>query len=539
MRELFYIGGGIAVGWFVSKLFRGGRLKRNAGWILREMSVAGTSGSYEVFVEGRLIGYGWSGVSFGDEPLYDAVKLDDMTIISSGHESPDDAAEALYEWDLEQLAVLSPGTPTFVPRTTKVKTGVELDPVERIFSRKPSFAKGYEVWTTEVTGRFVILLDGHRVGYIEGYGASYKAYAQVRDKTITVGLSVTKQNAIGAVAAVDTILRFLLSQREYSEVSVRSTTYYEVVETFQVWRPLLVAAKDVADSTGLPLKLVEEIGKLLAQKKLIFGVSGRIKIPGVVRRQELIVPTKEEFERGRSRRRRGRKTSLEHRRRRIVSAQSEAEKLRKSPALSKEEKKTLPRARSILRYSFALYGPDGAVGMFEAGSRKVKEYLEQDWTETDRERFQKRLEQRELDEAEAKEADLKKARERTEKKRVESPFEMTQEEALKRLFSGEGEHSGEFFEEQRLAGLDFVSRRRQDRDRVVRKVDHLRQRVEKLQGKFLAARKHFHEAKEKGHAGRALQAVAAITKKEVQLAEARMKLEEAEAELARFRKRMG
>jgi len=268
-----------------------------------------------------------------------------------------------------------------------------------------------------------------------------------------------------------------------------------------------------------------------------------------------VLPTQEQAERARSRRRRGRKTSVQERRRRIVSAQSESGRVRQhqkvigkleqplpgEQLLTKEERKALPRARSVIRYSFALYGPDGAVGMFEAGSPKVTEFLEEDWTAAARERFEKRREQEALAAAEAAESDLEKARKKSAKRaeRVH-PYAKSQEEALRDLFAREDwEVAGQFFEQKRLEGLDFISRRRQDKERMIRRLDGARQAVERLEQEFAAATKRSKDAVKAGYIGRAMRAAEAITKKEIALAEARERLEEVEAEWVRFQKRMG
>ncbi|MHC4298904.1 MAG: hypothetical protein ACYS7Y_16625 [Planctomycetota bacterium] len=396
-----------------------------------------------------------------------------------------------------------------------------LEPIQRIKATKLAFVKKASLWSTIEPGEFLLMYGELPIGVIvQDTKGRFRGY--VGNKKLLLADKTTRKNAIGAVYAASMLFRYLSTQRDYSDVTVRSRLHYAEVHTVSVWRPRLMTANDIADALNIPLPLIIEVGQKLAEKNWIFGVAGKVRIEPTLRQEKVLVPgmtplsddpamrerQEKELARARRQRRRGRKEKIEHKRRLVVSSPDVAA-LRKSPVLTKEEKRSLPRAKSVLRYSFALYGPDGSVGMYEAGSKKVQTLLEGDWTEDERKKLQKRFEKREQEAKRAEEEELEALRTGVQTT-LTTPraYHETYEEAIRKLLtSPEEEPSETFFEGKRLEGLDWLSRQRDQQHRA-RKVDATMKRVEGLRAQLKAATKRKEAAIEKGDGNQALQAVA-------------------------------
>lgn len=456
------------------------------------------------------------------------------------------------------------------------------DPVDPLDVAMPPFVKDATLWSTSSPTEFLLTHKKRPIGVIEGAKGRFSGHAFAGDRKVRVAQNTTRQGAIGAVYAAHKLIVYLSRQRDYSDVTVRSSAHYEDVFTVGIWRPRLVNAKDIADALGIPLKLIVDVGQLLAKAERIFGVSGKVRVEPTLRQEKVLVPgapplgddpvsaddaqrkwraSLVELEKRklaqakrRERRKRG-KTKIEHKRRHVVS-DADVSKLRKSEALTKEEKKALPKAKSVVRYSFALYGPDGSVGMYEAGSKAVQEFLRYgekgpdwaDWSEEDRKRLQERFEklEKKAKEAaqEAKEGRRVKQEEaaqiaaqlaaESEAKRAalkQSPYYAPDEETMRRLLTAPEEApSDAYFEDIRLESLDWLSRQR-DQQYQARKLDALTKGVEELRKKLAEATKRKEAAMEKGDATLALQAVAQEMELRSKLDEMLKKLDQAQKKL--------
>ena len=466
MKELFYIGGGLAAGWIVGKILFGNRLIRR---------------------------------------------------------NDDDE-----------------------PRHTKIERGLDIDPVDRVDVNIPRYAWGTEVWSTSITGRFVLIRNGEIVGYVSGYGSVWSGYAFIEKRTVSVATSITRVNAIGKVAATIKIMDYLAKQRDYAEVRSRSSRYYEMFHEHLVWRARLVSADVIAEEIGVPKKIVIETGVMLAEKGIIFGTIDRKKQGRVVRRFEQIEQmSRTEMAQARAKRRGGRRSRREQIQikpsRRVIAARDVAQ-MKKSGELTKEEKRKLGRAtHTMVIYSFALFGPDGSVGMFDTGDDLVKLARRLEWTDEELKRHARRMEERAREEAELHEAELSALRQKAiieaTKPQVPRPFEMTQAKAMAEMMAKPpGTYTEEFFEKQRFEGLDYISQKSKERELAIRRVDRAQERVNSLRIKLDEAQGRKADAVSKKHFNRALQITASMEKTESDLAAAMTALDRAIRTLENLRK---
>lgn len=551
MREVLYIGGGLAAGYFLGKIFFG-NFSRNPKkpWRIRESKGRYDKGTYTVVVDKK--DAGWIDVSVDPEtksriyrgryPVPTEHGWDEELL--NWHDTREEAAQEIYDEVTSRFPDVFPlpEEEEIVDTTLEELTASlpshsdprSLEPIQRVSVAKPRYVEDASVWSTPNPMRLLLMRGDDPIGFIEGAEGSYSGTAYVGDKKVQLIQRTTRKNAIGVVYAANLIVHYLFSQRDYSSVTVRSSRHYEEVYNVKTWRPKLLNAKDIAEALNIPEPLIVEVGIELAKAKRIFGVAGKVTIQATLTREQLLVPGiparsedpalrerhEKELARARRQRRRGRKPRVEHRRRRVVTT-TDVPVLRKSEVLSKEEKKALPKARSVTRYSFALYGPDGSTGFFQSDSRKVRQILDVDWLEEDRRRFQKRLEEREKAEAEAarEEAELlSKIAAKKMAERPELPYYATREEALRRLFTqSEQEATGAYFEEKRLEGYDWATRQQIQRERKIRAVDAAMRRVDRLQRERDAARDRFKEYEAKGWLGRAAQAVSTMQNKQEML----------------------
>ena len=565
MREVLYIGGGLAAGYFLGKMLFG-NLSRNpkAPWRIRESKGAYDKGSYTVIVDRK--NAGWIDVSRdaetnkrryrGRHPVPTEMGWDEQLL--SWHDTKEEAAQEIYDevtsrfpdvFPLpEEEEVVEPTIEELTESLPSYSDPESLEPIQRVSVAKPRYVEDASVWSTPSPTRLLLMRGDDAIGFIEGAEGSYSGTAYAGDKQVQLVQRTTRKNAIGVVYAANLLMHYLFSQRDYSAVTVRSSRHYEDVFSIKTWRPKILNAKDIAESLSIPEPLIVEVGIALAKAKRIFGVAGKITVQATLTREQLLVPGiptrsddpalaerhQKELARARRQRRRGKKSKIEHRRRRVVTT-TDVPVLRKSDVLSKEEKKTLPKAKSVTRYSFALYGPDGSTGFFQAGSKKVRQILDVDWTEEDRRRFQKRLEEKEKAEAEAAKEEAEILSEIASKKmaeRPERPYYATREEALRRLFTqSEQEATGAYFEEKRLEGYDWATQQQIKRERKARAVDAAMQRVERLQRERDAAQERLEQYEAKGWLGRAAQAASTMQNKQAELDVAVEKLTEAQKAL--------
>jgi hypothetical protein len=565
MREVLYIGGGLAAGYFLGKMLFGDGLSKNpkAPWRIRQ-SRGYDKGFYTVVVDKK--NAGWIDVWTDAETKKKRYRGKHLVPTEQGwdeqllswHDSPDEAAQEIYDevtsrfpdvFPLpEEEEVIEPTLEDLTESLPSYSDPESLEPIQRVSVAKPPFVEDASVWSTPSPTRLLLMRGDDPIGFIEGAEGSYSGTAYVGDKQVYLVQGTTRKNAVGVVYAANLLMHYLFSQRDYSTVTVRSPSHYEEVYNVKTWRPRLLNARDIAETLDIPETLIVEVGITLAKAKRIFGVSGRVTVQATLTREQMLVPGiptrsddpalrerhEKELARARRQRRRGKKSKIEHRRRRVVTT-TDVPVLRKSDVLSKEEKKALPKAKSVKRYSFALYGPDGSTGFFQADSKKVRQILDVDWLEEDRQRFQKRLEEREKAEEEAaqKEAELlSKIAAKKMAERPERPYYASRDEALRRLFTqSEQEPTGAYFEEKRLEGFDWATQQQIKRERKVRAVDAAMRRVERLQRERDAARERLEKYEAKGHLGRAAQAASTMQNKQAELDVAVEKLAEAQKAL--------
>jgi len=564
MREIFYIGGGLAAGYFLGKMLFGNGPSRNPKkpYRIRQPASKYCKWLYEVIIDKERAGYIDAYTNFETKlPRFRGIYnvMVDGGLVErflNWHDSPEDAAQELYD----EVTSLYPDD--FPLPEEAIETTLEdltnslpsysdpesLEPIQRVRVAKPEYVEYADLWSTPNPTRFILMRGDEAMGFIEGAEGSYSGTAYVGDKQVHLVWRTTRKNAIGMIYAAYLMMHYLFSQRDHSTVTVRSSRHYEDVHKVKTWRPKILTAQDIAETLGIPEPIIVEVGIELAKAKRIFGVAGKITVQATLTRERLLVPGiptrsddpalrdrhEKELALARRRLRRGKKPKIEHRRRRVVTT-TDVPVLRKSDVLTKEEKKALPKAKSVTRYSFALYGPDGSTGFFQASSKKVRQILDVDWLEEDRRRFQKRLEEKERADAEAAEEEAQLLRKIAAKKmadRPERPYYASRDEALRRLFTkSEQEATGAYFEEKKLEGYDWATQQQIRRERKIRAVDAAMKRVERLQRERDAAQHRFNEYEEKGHLGRAAQAASTLQNKQAELEVAVEKLAEAQMAL--------
>lgn len=363
-----------------------------------------------------------------------------------------------------------------------------LDPIQPIKALAPDFVEDVTLWSTASPSLFLLLLDDQPMGVIkkekDKYSAYFPAYGDVQAKLIE---KTTRKNAIGAIYTAPALIAHMRRRRGHIE-----------------------RGQDIADALGIPLSFVTLVGEALATAGFTFGVSGEVRVEPTLRKDKVIIPgmptlsgdpalrerQRKERAIAKRRKRRGRKTKLEHKRRQVVGSKADVAKLRKSEALTKEEKKELPKAKLVRRYAFGLFGPGNILGMYglEEGQKKFE-----------RLRRQMALEKKQAEEA-AKEKEPTVSGETTVDKG--RPYYESPEDTIRKLLlSPEEIPSAAYFEDKRLQGLDWLSRQR-DQQYLARKVDEAMKRVELLREALEAATERRDAARASGDATRELQAVA-------------------------------
>lgn len=488
MRDLLYIGGGIVAGWAIGKmLFGNGSIRPNA----------------------------------------------------SKPKRPGDPDRPTHE-------ELDSSLPAFDPddRTS-------LDPIQRLNVAMPEFVEDVSLWSTASPSYFLVLLEDEPIGVVEKKGDKYNAYFPVYDDPqVTLVEKTTPESAIGAVYTAYILIAYLKYQRGSLERS------QDIAETLNIPLSLInrmgealvsggrtvERSQDIAEALNIPLSFINKVGEALAsggrtkdgQKvSYLFGISGEFRVEPTLRQEKVIIPgmpplsgdpalrerQRKERKRAKRRRLKGRKPKIEHKRRKLVGGKADVAKLRKSEALTKEEKKELPEAKIVQRYSFGLFGPGNIVGMYGAQEGQKK--------------FTRLLKQRRLEEKQAREAAEEEEKTVGGETIIDKgrPYYESPEETIRKLLTSPEEiPSDAFFEDKRLEALDWLSRQRKQQY-LARKVDAAMKRVEQLREALEAAAQRRESAKRAGDSTRELQAVAQQTEIRSELDEVLEKLERAQKAL--------
>jgi len=214
---------------------------------------------------------------------------------------------------------------------------------------------------------FVIHIGGEEAGVIIRLGHVWDAYARVDEtRRAMVEESTTRKRAISAVYATAVLLddiRGATTSGRLQQYPIRKFVKLPPKKRGQVPReverfyrkdyPVLRSESEISSKTGIPVDEVIRYAQKLAEMRIIYGLVAKERI-GTFERIKT-VPERMAYKHGR----------YEPRKRRIVAA-VDIKKMRKSPMLSAEEKKELPRVRHVRVYKFALLGPRGEVGFYEA-----------------------------------------------------------------------------------------------------------------------------------------------------------------------------
>jgi len=270
------------------------------------------------------------------------------------------AAEAVYRrWA---------GLPEPLPEPTLVEVTV------------PDWVKGIEVEPT-VGGkgeRYIVWLGDDRAGVIERRARAYDAWVHTRDGLKQLELRTTRKNAVVAVYVAATILRYLPTQVEFGKQRSYVPKRFKTLPTKRGQRPRgkeifyrdrhysQKTADEISGILNIPEKLIIRYGVKLAEYGLIYAVLGfeqKRSFKRMEKRPERVIPPRGHI-------------PGEVRRRRVVE-RPDIKKLRKSEALTKEQKKSIPMARMQRIYRFAQAGQKGEVGYY--GEQERLPSLEELW----------------------------------------------------------------------------------------------------------------------------------------------------------------
>jgi hypothetical protein len=283
------------------------------------------------------------------------------------------AAEAAHQAWIMKQSKPKPETKKLPPKTSEEPELLDV-PV-------PEWVRDIEVENVVgAPGRYLVWVGEDRAGYIERRGSSWDAFVLVNEpmawavKQVEIG--TTRKRAVTSIYVASRLLAFLeassnLGQaRSYSPrrfKKVPSDIFGEAPRTVEESQRTkyhnVMSDTEISGGTKIPIEEIRAIGKKLAEQRVIYGIVTRKSIGAFTRIEEVeerVDQRTAPFEKPiRSEKRDA------PRRRRIVS-KPDIRKLRKSPLLSPEEKKKLPVVRSKHAYSFAIQGPRGAIGFYEA-----------------------------------------------------------------------------------------------------------------------------------------------------------------------------
>jgi len=239
-------------------------------------------------------------------------------------------------------------------------TEPEADGPEVLEFTVPEWVQDVEVEAIEGrVDRFVVLVDGVEAGFIDRRGKNWDAFLRVdetRSRQLEIG--TTRKRAITAVYAAFIVLRDVIEtvvpgkaqpysprQFEWTKPEKHGEAPEKVERFFRAKHSVLRSEHEIASATGIPSSEVAKYAKKLAEMGLIYGIISKQRIATFKRIEE--------------------RPSVEGRRRRVV-ATVDITKMRKSPALTAKQKRELPKVRHERVHSFALSGPKGEIGFYEA-----------------------------------------------------------------------------------------------------------------------------------------------------------------------------
>jgi hypothetical protein len=246
----------------------------------------------------------------------------------------------------------------------------------------PEWVKDIEVEGLRTAPDFLdVWVGDDRAGYIEKHGSNWDAFAIVKKPSVwvmkQVEIGTTRKRAVTSVYVAAKMLAFLEASHNIGKGrsgaprhfrKARSKVFGEAPRTIEdLLRTKyynVVSDTEISGGTKMPVEEIRAIGRKLAEQRVIYGIVTRKSIGTFTRIEEAderVDQRTEPFEKS------IRPEDRDAPRRRRIVSKPDIRKLRKSPMLSAEEKKKLPVVRSKHAYSFAVIGPRGAIGFYEAG----------------------------------------------------------------------------------------------------------------------------------------------------------------------------
>lgn len=237
----------------------------------------------------------------------------------------------------------------------------EEEEIESISFKAPDWMRmhGFIIEQVEPDS-YDVFMEGDLVGYLHHRGDNrWDSILLVEgSKKIQLEIGAAKKRAIIAVYSALNILKDLASSVTLGKEQSYSPRRFQWVKPkrsgeagkkeeifFRERYPVLKSAREISLTTGVPEDEVEKYGQIIAKARLIYGIVAKERISTFERIEE--------------------RPQAEGRRRRAISA-VDITKMRKSPALTRSQKKELPKVRHKKVHSFALSGPRGELGFFVA-----------------------------------------------------------------------------------------------------------------------------------------------------------------------------
>jgi len=366
MNQFVAMGLGAIAGWTLVKYLRGSSLKRNPEWHIKRDEL--DDSLLNVFVGKKLIGSVINIGIPGQKKSWQAADWRDLPMPGE-YSTVDAAASAAHAiWTQKKL-------------TEKPKPKYEESALETLEISVPEWVKGVEVESDfeSMPGRFGVWVNDEEAGFIDRRGANWDAYfvlsGEAGTRNLQLELGTTRKQAVKAVycafvvfqnisLAVDPGRQKSYFPRRYitlpqeplkrGQVPEQQEAVRQIEDFYTVLHPRLQSAGDIAHDTKIPCSDVIKYARKLAESRMIYGIVAKDAIKSFRRVdvEKIVTP-----ERG---------YIPESSRRRVIVSLPDIKKLRKSKALTAEEKKQLPRIRQHLVYKFALTGPRGEVGFYKA-----------------------------------------------------------------------------------------------------------------------------------------------------------------------------
>lgn len=209
----------------------------------------------------------------------------------------------------------------------------------------------YDVW-----------IGGELAGFLHRRGDRWDSILLVKgskdSKDLQLEIGVTRKRAIISIYSAFSIPRDLASAVTLGKEQSYSPRRFQWVKPkrsgeafkkeeifFREKYPVLKSAREISLTSGIPEDEVEKYGQIIAKARIIYGIIAKEKITTFERVEE--------------------RPQAEGRRRRVI-ASVDIEKMRKSPVLTRRQKRELPKVRHKRVHSFALSGPRGELGFFVA-----------------------------------------------------------------------------------------------------------------------------------------------------------------------------